>query len=127
MGFRKDAYATCWEAKPVSDTMTSVQLSVSKKDKEGAGYIQDFSGFVAFVGTATAKKAAKLSKRDRIKLGDVDVTTKYDKDKNKTYTNFTCFNFEAVEGSESKHSSDDVSMGDVDDLLDEPTKKKPPY
>ena len=89
MGFRKDAYATCWEAKPVSDTMTSVQLSVSKKDKDGEVYVQDFSGFVAFVGTATAKKAAKLSKRDRIKLGDVDVTTKYDKDKNKTYTNFT--------------------------------------
>lgn len=127
MGFRKDAYATCWEAKPVSDTMTSVQLSVSKKDKDGEVYVQDFSGFVAFVGTATAKKAAKLSKRDRIKLGDVDVTTKYDKDKNKTYTNFTCFNFESVEGSKSKHSSEDVSMGDVDDLLDEPTKKKPPY
>ena len=95
MGFRKDAWATCWGVEPKSDTMTQVRISTSRKDKETDEYVQDFSGFVAFVGTAAAKKAANLKEKDRIKLGDVEVTTKYDKEKNRTYTNFKCYNFTA--------------------------------
>lgn len=104
MGFRKDGWATCWGADVKSDTMTQVRLSTSRKDKQTGDYVQDFSGFVAFIGTATAKKAAALKKKDRIKLGDVEVTTKYDEDKNVTYTNYKCYNFEVPEDSASQTS-----------------------
>lgn len=104
MGFRKDAYATVWEVTPVSETMTKVRLSISKKNKQTDQYETDFSGFVAFVGAANAKNAAHLSEKERIKLGDVDVTTKYDKDKKITYTNFTTFSFE----SQTSNASPDI-------------------
>ena len=99
MGFRKDAWATCWSVEVKSDTMTQVRISTSRKDKESNEYVQDFSGFVAFVGTAAAKKAASLKEKDRIKLGDVKVTTKYDADKKVTYTNYKCYNFETQDNS----------------------------
>lgn len=99
MGFRKDAWATCWSVEVKSDTMTQVRISTSRKDKESNEYVQDFSGFVAFVGTAAAKKAASLKEKDRIKLGDVEVTTKYDADKKVTYTNYKCYNFETQDNS----------------------------
>ena len=93
MGFRKDAWATVWGTEVKSDTNTVVRLSINRKDKNTEEYVQDFGGFVSFVGTATAKQAAKLKEKDRIKLGDVDVSNKYDKEKNVTYTNFKCYNF----------------------------------
>lgn len=93
MGFRKEAWATCWSVEPKSDTMTLVRISISRKDSKTGEYIQDFSGYVAFVGTATAKKAANLNVKDRIQLGDVEVTTNYVKERNQTYTNFRCYNF----------------------------------
>lgn len=99
MGFRKDAWATCWGVEVKSDTLTQVRLSTSRKDKQTEEYVQDFSGFVAFIGTANAKKAALLKEKDRIKLGDIEVTTKYDGDKKITYTNFKCYNFTTQEGN----------------------------
>ena len=93
MGFKKDAWATCWGVEPKSDTLTQVRISTSKKDRDTNEYVQDFSGFISFVGTSNANRAAKLKERDRIKLGDVDVTTSYNKEKKVTYTTFKCFNF----------------------------------
>ena len=52
---------------------------MSRKNKNTGEYETDFSGYVGFVGTVAAKKAAQLKEKDRIRLGDVDVTTKYDK------------------------------------------------
>ena len=64
------------------------------------------------------KKAACLKEGERIKLGDVDVTTKYDKEKKVTYTNFKMFSFE-VEGDESSSQTTDhqptVDDGEIDD------------
>ena len=106
MGFRTGAYAKIWEVTPMSDTSTKVRLSVSRKNKQTNEYEQDFSGFVLAIGTAAAKKAACLKEGERIKLGDVDVTTKYDKEKKVTYTNFKMFSFE-VEGDESSSQTTD--------------------
>lgn len=75
MGFRTGAFAKVWEVKPFSDTSVKLRLSVSRKNKQTGEYEQDFSGFVNAVGTAAAKKAASLKEGDRIKIGDVDVTT----------------------------------------------------
>lgn len=105
MGFRSGSYATVWEVNPVSETMTKVRLSTSKKNKQTDSYETDFSGFVAFVGAAAAKNAAHLKEKDRLKLGDVEVTTKYDKEKKISYTNFTVFNFEVADGGSSSTSS----------------------
>lgn len=105
MGFRNGAYATVWgEVKSVSDFCTQARISISKKNKQTGEYEQDFGGFVRFVGTATSKKALSLKERSRIKLGEVDVSNRYDKDKNTTYTNFTVFSFE-VPGEEKKEDA----------------------
>lgn len=121
MGFRKDAFATVWSSEVVSDTMTKVRLSTSRKNKQTGEYENDFSGFVSFVGTAAAKKAAALKEKDRIKLGDVDVTNRYDKEKNVTYTNFKVFSFEMSGGGSSHPAPQDaepqpqVDDGELDD------------
>ena len=120
MGFRKDAYATVWDVEALSDTHTKVRLSVSRKNKTTGEYETDFSGFVSFIGTATAKKAAQLSERDRIRLGDVDVTTRYDKDKGVAYTNYKAFSFETQEEQSAKDGNaltpdKPVDDGEVDD------------
>lgn len=105
MGFRNGAYAKVWEVKTVWDTNTKCRISTSRKNKNSGEYEQDFSGYVAFVGTANAKKAACLEAGDRIKLGDVDVISKYSGDKNQTYYNFTCFSFETVGNSDNSSPS----------------------
>lgn len=119
MGFRTGAFAKVWEVSPVSDSSTKVRLSVSRKNKQTDQYEQEFSGFVLAIGTATASKALKLKEGDRIKLGDVDVTTKYDKDKKATYTNFKMFSFEDVNGNSSQPDMTDpqptVDDGEFDD------------
>lgn len=105
MGFRKGAYAKVWEVDPVSDTRTKLRISISRKNKQTGEYEQDFSGFVLFIGTAVAAKAAKLSKGDRIQLGDCDVSTRYDKETEKTYTNFKVFSFEEDEEAGSEKTA----------------------
>ncbi len=120
MGFRSGAYARIWEVKPYSDTSVKLRLSVSRKNKQTGEYEQDFSGYVDAVGTAAAKKAACLKEGDRIKLGDVDVTTKYNAEKKITYTNYKLFSFE-VDGSTNTFKPDNtepqlsVDSGEVDD------------
>lgn len=103
MGFKKDAYATVWEVQSMSGTFTKVRISTSKKNKQTGEYDTDFSGFVAFIGSACAGKALKLKPKDRIRLGDCEVTTKYVKEKNTTYTNYSVFDFLAPgEGEQNK-------------------------
>lgn len=97
MGLRSGGYATVWTTEPISDSVTKCRLSTSKKDKQTGQYETDFSGFVSFVGTLNAKNAAQLKEKDRIKLGDVDVRSKYDPEKRITYYNFTAFSFEPAE------------------------------
>jgi len=119
MGFRKESYATVWEVEPVSDTLTKGRISISRKNKQTGEYETDFSGFVSFVGTVAAKNATQLKEKDRIKLGDVDVTNRYDSEKKITYTNYKIFSFEKQDetppptGAEKTQST--VDSGEVDD------------
>lgn len=123
MGFRNGAYATIWEVKPVSDTNTKARISVSRKNKQTGQYETDFSGFVEFIGTAAASKALTLKEKDRIKLGDVDVSNKYVKEKNVTYTNFKIFSFEDAQSSSGSGGSNGYSgepRADIGDgIIDE--------
>lgn len=120
MGFRKDAWATVWSVEPKTDTITSVRISTSRKIKGTDKYEQDFSGFISCVGTMAAKKAACLKEGDRIQLGDVEVTSKYDKDKKVSYNNFKCYSFNVSEEThadtvEEPDMQHDVDSGDVSD------------
>ena len=121
MGFRTGAFAKVWEVTPMSDTSTKVRMSISRKNKQSGEYEQDFSGFVLAIGTAAAKKAAGLKEGNRIKLGDVDVTTKYDKERNTTFTNFKIFSFEMADASQNQQSQTatepqtNVDSGEIDD------------
>lgn len=122
MGFRKDAFCTVWSVDPVSDVQTKARISISRKDKQTGEYTEDFSGFVSFFGTAAAKKAATLKERDRIKLGDVDVRSKYDKAKNITYYNFNVYSFEVQNGAAGRSGGvqpsspqPTVDEGNIDD------------
>lgn len=123
MGFRTGAFCKVWEVTPVSDTNVKVRISTSRKNKETNEYEQDFSGFASIVGSVAAKNAASLKAGDRIKLGDVDVTTRYVAEKKTTYTNYRIFSFEGVDGSGSgavhheNHTEPQptVDSGEVDD------------
>lgn len=121
MGFRKEAFATIWSVESTSDTLTKARISISRKNKQTGEYDTDFSGFVSFVGTAAAKKAAGLKEKDRIRLGDVDVTNKYDKERNTTFTNFKIFSFEMADASQNQQSQTvtepqtNVDSGEIDD------------
>ncbi len=123
MGFRTGSFAKIWKVEAVSDTLTKLRISVSRKNRQTDEYEQDFSGFVSAVGTAAAKKAACLKEGDRIKLGDVDVSNRYDKDKDVTYTNFKIFSFEvdgdapaaAKTSAATAEPQPAVDSGEVDD------------
>lgn len=118
MGFHTGSYCKVWDIEPKSDTCTKVRLSISRKNKQSGEYEQEFSGFVLFIGSANAKKAACLNTGDSIKLGDVDVTTTYDAQTKKGYTNFKCFGFETDDNGSTKTSAAEkttVDSGEIDD------------
>ena len=100
MGFRQGAYAKVWEVKPNSSgRSTSVRLSISKKIGEGQ-YEEDFSGYATFIATANTQ-AAKLKADDRIKLGDVDVSSRYDREKRERSFFFKVFSYEPTDGPQT--------------------------
>jgi len=118
MGFRNGAYAKIWEVKPnPSGKSTSVRLSVSRKVSEGQ-YEEDFSGYVSFIATAN-DRAAGLKKGDRVKLGDVDVSSKYNAEKRERTFSFKVFSFEPTDDQQgsAKQSSnlDAIEDGDLPD------------
>lgn len=123
MGFRTGAYCTVWSVERVSDTFTKGRISINRKNKNTGEYEQDFGGFVSFIGSACAQKALKLKEKDRIKLGDVDVSNRYDKAKNVTYTNFNIFGFQMADeanngvyqagGTPDVHVDDGELSGDL--------------
>lgn len=114
MGFRQGCFATIWQVEPVKDTITKAKITTSRKNKNTGEYETDFSGFVTFLGTAAASKAAKLKEKDRIRLGDVDVTRKWDKEKQKEYINFNVFSFEMADAKTTSSPQADTNTEPVD-------------
>ena len=118
MGFKQDArFVKVWEVENKGNYHV-VSLSTSKKNKDTNKYETDFSyKFVRFIGTAHTL-AADLKNGDTIKLGSCEVTNKYDKEKNVTYTNYLVYSFEK-EGSNSTNNQStpktDNSFMDIPD------------
>lgn len=105
MGFRTGSYATVWSVESVKPNVTKVRLSVSRKNRQTDTYEQDFSGYCSFIGNC-AVDALKLRERDRIRLGDVDVTSRYDAANRKEYVNYAVFSFEPAD-SQGSHTTAD--------------------
>lgn len=122
MGFRNGAYATVWEVKPGNGNYSDVRISISKKSRQTGEYETDFSGFVRFIGSAH-ENAAYLDERARIKIGECDVTNRYDKEKRQTYTNYAVFSFESADGNSNgpntQVENDSDGFMNVPDNIDE--------
>ena len=119
MGFRSGAYARIWEIEQKSASFVKGRISINYKNKQTGEYEQDFSGFVSFIGTACADHASKLEPKDMIRIGDCDVSTKYDRDKRVTYTNFKIFSFADVENTDSPQPRSEPTVSVDDGELDE--------
>lgn len=104
MSFRTGAFCTCWEVIPGKGNFTKVRMSNGRTNKDTGLYEQDFSGYVMMIGQAHAK-AQKLKDRDRIRLGDVEVTTTYDKERGKEYVNYKCFDFEMADNFQGQRGA----------------------
>lgn len=119
MGFRQGAYAKVWKIKRESGKKyTDVQISTSKKDKDG-NYNTDFSSWVRFIGKAH-EDVAKLNDGDRIKLGEVEVTNSYDKAKNVTYTNYAVYTFEDANSGNTQPSNSGKPIGNNEKFMEIP-------
>ena len=120
MGFRTGSFATIWgTVESISDTRAKARISISRRNRQTGEYDTDFSGFVDFIGTAAAKKAMTLKEKDRIKLGDVDVSNKYSKEKNITYVNYKVFSFETQNEMNSGSSGGSGYNGEPQRAVDE--------
>lgn len=104
MGFSQNSWARIWSVER-GDKSTKVRLSTSRKNKDTDEYEQDFSGFVTLAGTAH-KQAANLKEGDRIQIGNCTVTSRYDKEKNKEYINFTMFSYDTGDGQSAPAKSE---------------------
>lgn len=117
MGFRTGAYATIWGVEDKGN-YSVVELSTSKKNKEGK-YETDFSSkFVRFCGTAHTM-AKDLKRNDRVKLGNCEVSTFKNKEGNWGYS-FAVFSFENPEENNAKPKEAPVEATNNDDEDDLP-------
>ena len=122
MGFRTGAYATVWSVEAGKGNFSKVRLSVSRKNQNTGEYEQEFGEFCMFIGAARAM-AERLKERDRIVLGDVDVTTKYDKAKDTKYVDYKVFSFTMADDAANAQRNNpapvvpkpDPSEGEVDE------------
>ena len=80
-------------------------LHMNAKNKEGK-YEQDFGATARFIGHAH-NKISEFKAKDLIKLGDCEVTNKYDKEKKTTYTNYAVFDFEPFNGAAAQPTKKD--------------------
>ena len=120
MGFRTGSYAKVWQVEPVSDTLTKLRISISRKNKQSGEYVTEFSGYISIYGSAAAKKASLLKEGASIKLGDVDVTSGKSEKTGEWYNTFKCFSFEAddkptVSSSDKDDPQPEVDSGELDD------------
>lgn len=121
MGFRKGAYATIWEIKPISDTFVKARITISRKDKDTGKYEPEFEDYVAFSGSVAAKQALSLHEKDRIQIGDCDIRNKYIPEKKMKYYNFFIYSFDMAGGTTATVASDatspqpQVDSGELDD------------
>lgn len=118
MGFRNNAWAKVWDIEDKGN-YSLAEISTSRKNKDSGDYETDFSSkFVRFIGDA---HKSNVKKGERIQLKSCDVTTSYDKEKRKVYTNYLVFEIARGDGHENSRSSKKPAKEpeSVDDLIDD--------
>lgn len=110
MGFKNGCICTVWERQGVvvenKGKTALVNVTTSKKNKQTDRYETDFSGTVMFLGKSLHKlNELNLSSRDRLRLLEVETTTFYDKQNNKNYTNFICWDFEPADDGKKQETT----------------------
>lgn len=104
MGFGNGSYAKIWKINR-EEKYADVSLSISRKNKDSGEYETEWSdNFTRFIGKAN-DKLKDVKEGDRIKLISTDVTNKYSKEKNVTYTNYKVFDFETLSGNTNGNES----------------------
>lgn len=107
MGFRqadsegRGGFARVWSVEDKGN-YSICKISTSKKRKDGDGYDTDFQdGFVRFIGSAH-EKIKSMNVTDKgvaIQITSCEVTTPYNAETKKGYTNYAVFAFNEPEGS----------------------------
>ena len=109
MGFKNKCYVTVWNDKKtgkvlqIFDKYATATVSTSKKNPNAKnGYETDFNGSVRFIGRAFEKiRTLALEDKDRLQLLEVETTNYYDKEKQRLFTNYICWDFEPAESKNS--------------------------
>ncbi|WP_394910514.1 hypothetical protein [uncultured Robinsoniella sp.] len=104
MGFGQGKFGHIWKLENKGNYHVA-EMSTSKKNKNTDQYETDWANkFVRLVGTAH-QQADQLDISKNVKLGACEVTNRYDKEKNTTYTNYAIFNFEDANNNGNQSSS----------------------
>lgn len=94
MGFRDGAFCKLWKL-DTDGKYPQGQISISRKDKESGEYVDDFSGYVSFIGDA-ATAIKKIPMQGRFKIKGCDVSRVWNKEKQREFINFRVFDLEEV-------------------------------
>lgn len=128
MGFRAGCYATAFtdfqtkKVLNIFDKYAFVYMTISRRLPDKT-YKQEFDGRVTFLGEAFEKiKRLDLREKDRLKLLATDTQNGYNKEKQKRYETYICFDFETVENRQPTAPQTEVvgggrtmqSIGDID-------------
>ena len=124
MGFKNNTYATIIQTKnaqnPVQiyEKYATAYITTSKKNRLTNKREVDFSGFIRFIGMAFEKiKNIEILDKTRIRLTEVEVTTRYDIQKQQNYTNFICWDFE-IDGKVKTTNTNEVDVIDEEKPFD---------
>lgn len=113
MGFRqadsegRGGFARIWSIEDKGNYSVA-KISTSKKRKDGNGYETDFQdGFVRLIGSAheKGKTLTVTEKGVAIQITSCEVTTPYDAETKKGYTNYAIFAFNIPEGNDNSSTT----------------------
>ena len=114
MGLRGNRNISIWKFEDKGNHGV-VEISTSRRNKETEKYETDFSAkFVRVIGTALDKLRA-MPDAKRVKLVDFEVTSRWDKEKEQRYTNYTIFDIDPVEEYHPNNYSQPDTDTDVED------------
>lgn len=113
MGFRqadsegRGGFARIWSIEDKGNYSVA-KISTSKKRKDGEGYETDFQdGYVRLIGSAheKGKTLTVTEKGVAIQITSCEVTTPYNAETKKGYTNYAIFAFNIPEGNDNSSTT----------------------
>lgn len=122
MGLKNGAKLSIWEVKKCGK-YTDIQASTRKKNNQTGEWETDFSGYIRLVGNANTKATdfseGKLQNPIKIEVGGFEVTQKYSKEHQKTFTNFVMYDFETEDAQPAQPKpADDGAWMNIPDGID---------